>query len=683
MIKKLTSYLGVIAITIALLAPLSASAGSFSLSSKVVNATKGEKAWVSQTAAVPGDNLIFSMVIVNNTATPVSGVAARAVLPNGLELSKGYTKLYYLDANDQEKVMAIANEDALIGSGVNLIDLGANRGMYLTYVTKVSANANGSYAPTNQVVASGGVSLASSSTVVNVAGVSQPSANTNDGNGSTNGIDPATAASVTLKATLYNATKGETVYSSSTAASRGDNVVYRMTIINNGGSVATGIAARVVLPNGLTLKNGYAKLYYLDANDQEKVMPINNEAALIGSGVNLTDLRANRGMYLTYVVTVKSDAVAGPYATSNQVVASGGVSLADNSAVINVSAPAPQPASVTLKATLYNATKGETVYSSSTAASRGDNVVYRMTIINNGGSVATGIAARVVLPNGLTLKNGYAKLYYLDANDQEKVMPINNEAALIGSGVNLTDLRANRGMYLTYVVTVKSDAVAGPYATSNQVVASGGVSLADNSAIVNVGVEQGTQRILFLDASAYNVTAAKSVGFADNISANKGDIVKIRVDFGSVGNTKLTNVKIANILPANLTFVSGSMKVVLGGNVISTGDNIVTSGATFGDLNVGATGYMEFNAKVKSDVADSVTQLVYKATGSADEIAQVSSLVNINLANTSGNDELPDTGPASGTITALILLALFIVIAGYIYARETKLLQKATKLIRK
>ena len=533
MIKKLTSYLGVIAITIALLAPLSASAGSFSLSSKVVNATKGEKAWVSQTAAVPGDNLIFSMVIVNNTATPVSGVAARAVLPNGLELSKGYTKLYYLDANDQEKVMAIANEDALIGSGVNLIDLGANRGMYLTYVTKVSANANGSYAPTNQVVASGGVSLASSSTVVNVAGVSQPSANTNDGNGSTNGIDPATAASVTLKATLYNATKGETVYSSSTAASRGEDVVYRMTIINNGGSVATGIAARVVLPNGLTLKNGYAKLYYLDANDQEKVMPINNEAALIGSGVNLTDLRANRGMYLTYVVTVKSDAVAGPYATSNQVVASGGVSLADN------------------------------------------------------------------------------------------------------------------------------------------------------SAIVNVGVEQGTQRILFLDASAYNVTAAKSVGFADNISANKGDIVKIRVDFGSVGNTKLANVKIANILPANLTFVSGSMKVVLGSNVISTGDNVITSGATFGDLNVGATGYMEFNAKVKADVADSVTQLIYKATGSADEIAQVSSLVNINLANTSGEDELPDTGPASGTITALILLALFIVIAGYIYARETKLLQKATKLIRK
>jgi len=214
--------------------------------------------------------------------------------------------------------------------------------------------------------------------------------------------------------------------------------------------------------------------------------------------------------------------------------------------------------------------------------------------------------------------------------------------------------------------------------------------VASNNATVTVEVEEEPtptpSRILFLDATAYNSTAAQSIGFSDNVSANRGDIIKLHVDFASVGNTDLNNVRITNVLPANMTYVSGSMKVVLDGVTISTGDDIITSGVYFGDLSVGATGYMEFSARVNSDTPSNVTQLIYTVNGNADNIAQVSSLVSINLASGGGQgeeeEELPDTGTPT-TTAALIILALFIAIASYIYLKETKMLKRAARLIKK
>ncbi|MBI2447928.1 DUF11 domain-containing protein, partial [Candidatus Microgenomates bacterium] len=322
---------------------------------------------------------------------------------------------------------------------------------------------------------------------------------------------------------------------------------------------------------------------------------------------------------------------------------------------------------------LYNLTKNVRTYTQSVEAERGDELIYRVTIRNTGNTTLTNTGFKVEVPAGLEFVDGYSRFYYGDGFEN-----IGLSANIVSAGgVALMDIPAQPYRYVTYKVKVSSNASAGIYATSNKFQANNrAVNISDNGGRVNVKVagQPSVTRILSLSAKAFNGTS-----YANSISVKRGDAVKFRVDFKNDGSQDLSNIRITNSLPANMTYVAGSMKVVLGSATISTSDSVFNAGINLGSLTVGQNGYMEFSAKVNSDTADNVTQLVYTATGNADNTAQISSLVTINLAK---DGVLPDTG-TPGSIASLILLAMFIAIASYIYFKETNGLNKVLSIIKK
>jgi len=496
----------------------------------------------------------------------------------------------------------------------------------------------------------------------------------------------ASASGVVLSTSLMNLSDGDSTFVTQVNADSGDELIYSVKVDNQTDSAMSGLIAKTSLPQGLEYVSGFAKLWYLDANGQDAVMALNDSIAS-SNGVTLTAVPAHNYVYVTYKARVASSA-PGTYRAINQVYDGNGTNVSSNNSVVNVSGidtSVVSASEIKMVTALFNLTKSEQNYSTATTAERGDEIIYRVAIDNTSNAPFTNVHFRAVLPQGLEYVGGFAKLWY---DTDNKVMPLND--AIASNGVVLRDIPAHTYVYVTYKAKVASSALAGDYRVANQTWNDNGVNVASNSALLTVSAEDQPEenRILFLDANAYNVTAAKSVGFSDNLSAQRGDIVKIKSEFANVGNTALGNVRITNALPSNMTYVPGSMKVVIDGATISTGDNILTSGAYFGDLSVGANGYMEFSVRVNANTPGNVTQLVYTANGNADSIAQVSSLVNISLTGEGGDqgeeedEDLPDTGTPAST-AALIILALFIAIASYIYVKETKMLQKAARFIKK
>ncbi|HRY60462.1 MAG TPA: hypothetical protein P5096_03710 [Patescibacteria group bacterium] len=676
MIKKLINYLAIGLMTFAIVAPVATSAAGLSLTSAVANITSGNKVWTNSVNAANGNSVLFAMNITNGSATPATGVMARVTMPAGLQYTAGYSKVYYKDLSGADKVAPVADAIAS-AAGTSLgIDIPAGTTAFVTYKATVSA-ASGSFAPDNQVMANGGVALSANNASVVAGGASVP-ASVTTGTPATSSVGDNTNTSqpqVYLASSLYNLTKGETAYNPSVNASAGDELIYRMTITNRGSSAATILHARAIMPAGIEYVPGFAKLYYEDATGTDQVIPIADAINGAGNGVILPDLAGAHWFYLTYKVKVSGNTAAGTYAADNQVIGSG-ISLSDNNGLIAVGTTINT--NVTLASSLYNLTKGDKAYTQSVNANPGDELIYRMTITNRGSSAATILHARAIMPAGIEYVPGFAKLYYEDATGTDQVIPIADAINGAGNGVILPDLAGAHWFYLTYKVKVSGNTAAGTYAADNQVIGSG-ISLSDNNGIITVSGEPTAAKNLFVNATAYNSTAAKSIGFNNVVSANRGDVIKFHVDFANVGNAELANVKLTNALPKNMEFVAGSVKVVLSGNTTSTADSSFSNGISLGDLSVGATGYYEFSAKVKSDTPSNISQLTYSANGTADGITSVSSLVTINLGG-GAVTTLPSSG-TSETVLALILLAAFISIASYIYMKESGNLDKALKVI--
>uniref|UniRef100_A0A7C4M1A5 DUF11 domain-containing protein n=1 Tax=candidate division CPR3 bacterium TaxID=2268181 RepID=A0A7C4M1A5_UNCC3 len=490
------------------------------------------------------------------------------------------------------------------------------------------------------------------------------------------------AAGISVYTTVKNLTAGG---SSATeiSAKTGEDVLVIAKVSNPTNASTGALAFYGKVPTGLNLVSGSGKLTFVNANGQEQNAPL-GDTIVSSNGVMIGEVAPMHYVYVTYRAKVSG---SGTLSVSNSIYNGSSVNLNSNSARVNVNGVSTQGTSVatggiSVKSLVSNYTKGQTSFSESVTADRGDELYYRMAITNPTNANVNGLAAYVQIPSGLQYVPGYTKLYYTDANGQDKAAPI-TDAIVNATGAMIGDLPAMHYEYIVYKVKVAANAPAGTYWTGNQVFNGSGINVSDNTGKIKVDVIDGTNPVetkkLSLKATGYNVTANQSVGYSNSVNAKRGDEIKFKVDLANAGVEKLTNVKITNSLPADMEYVANSMKVVVSGNTVSVSDNKVIS---LGDLNVGANGYIEFSAKVKKDVAQNTSSLVYSAAGNADGINQVSSIVTINLDAKSTGEKLPDTGVAT-TVLALILLALFTSVSGYVYLKESNGLKNALKLIKR
>ncbi|MFH1129514.1 MAG: hypothetical protein V1686_02145 [Patescibacteria group bacterium] len=303
--------------------------------------------------------------------------------------------------------------------------------------------------------------------------------------------------------------------------------------------------------------------------------------------------------------------------------------------------------SLRIEKSVRNVSNNNSSFFDSVSAKPGDEIEFLIRVSSIGNSNAVDVRVKDELPSGLTYINGTTTIdgsYYNDG--------IINGWILLG-----TVYQGNsREIKLRARVNSSINGISG------------------NSLTVNVGT-QNTQSPsnISLDKLLRNVTRGDG-GWASSMSAYYGDVMEFSVKVTNNTNNSITNVKIQEIIPTNLSYVANSTTV----DGAYWGGDIIGAGLNLGTLVPGQ------NKTIKFRVA--VTEKTYGTTGSAtlvntayviaNNVSQIYDTASVNINGESGDVLGASTVATGANIFGLVLLGLIgalVALWFYCKARETKL----------
>ena len=140
--------------------------------------------------------------------------------------------------------------------------------------------------------------------------------------------------------------------------------------------------------------------------------------------------------------------------------------------------------------------------------------------------------------------------------------------------------------------------------------------------------------------------------FTENVTAKPGDTITYRVEFKNSGTADLTNVTFHDKLPAGVTLVPGTTKLINAANPngVTMVDLIGQNGFKTGTYGPGATAVLTYQVKVNSDIVANLACGEHKYSNTifvdhdAGEVYDSSSFV-VNKACAPGEEPQPDPTP--------------------------------------
>jgi uncharacterized repeat protein (TIGR01451 family)/LPXTG-motif cell wall-anchored protein len=93
--------------------------------------------------------------------------------------------------------------------------------------------------------------------------------------------------------------------------------------------------------------------------------------------------------------------------------------------------------------------------------------------------------------------------------------------------------------------------------------------------------------------------------FVESVNAKSGDTLNYRITYKNTGNVQANNVVLKDKLPAGISYVPGSVKIMNannpGGAYVKDGDKLFSSGINIGAYTAGSNALVIFNATVKKN----------------------------------------------------------------------------------
>lgn len=273
------------------------------------------------------------------------------------------------------------------------------------------------------------------------------------------------------------------------------------------------------------------------------------------------------------------------------------------------------------------------------SANAGDTLVYSVYYHNGvNNTTATNTKLKVALPanNGTSLvSTGY--LWSDNAENATASNPLTQTATMnVSSSQGLSYITGSAKWYPNQTDWRVDAPAAWPFGqTGDEIVSSSGVNIGDvqgcwefsGYVIFKVKVSTGAPA-LTISKNVKNNTAGE-INYADSTSANPNDEVSYQINVRSTGTADAANVKVRDVLPNNINFVSGTLKL----------DGVSITGNIFSEINIGSipAGNIKtitFSAKVAGDsnFPVGVTTLVNTAYAKADSVSEISDTANVNVS---------------------------------------------------
>ncbi len=430
---------------------------------------------------------------------------------------------------------------------------------------------------------------------------------------------------------VRNQTTGQSIYVNSTNAYANDRLSFQLQLANTGNSTLGNVIVRDQLPYQLTYASGSTLVdgsYVADG--------------IASGGINVGSIAAGATRTVTFDATVGSS-YSSQTVTNLAYARADSVSERSSSASVylaTTSSPSPSPSgNLTISKTVrnYNA-YSSSAFSESVNATNGDRVTFQIQVTNNTNFTVSNVNLRDNLPSGMSYIPGTARL------DSGYVA----DSIISSGGVNIGS------MYPGVARTLIFDASISVGTGYNQTLVNYAYARADSITEVNDSATvYASQSTTYNNVTPYyysNLNLTKSVrnlttnqtGLANSTTASTGDHLLFTIELVTPvgGNTynQVNNIRVWDILPAGLTYVTGTAR--MDGGLVN--DSLVTgNGISVGTMFSNQTKTITFEATVNSYGANqTMTNYAY---ASADGLAQQNAFAQVTTGT-------PAAAPVTPTV---------------------------------
>lgn len=476
-------------------------------------------------------------------------------------------------------------------------------------------------------------------------------------------VTPPAEKNITIAKSVRNVTKGESAFSKSVNASRGDKVEFKVVAKRISGDIDIATVSDQ-LPAGLTAVSGSAKL--TKAGSTTSI----NEASFLSTGINVGPLStAISEATVTFSATV-SDSINTATTFTNWVtlVSCGKTQKDSASVVVN-----PGNAIINKSKSAFNITQN--IDATKVSANAGDEIKYTLVTSNTGTRTVT-----------FTIDDGIS-----DILEYADVIEISNHGVQINGPVAVgndrqmirypaVEFAPGQSVNRTFTVKVKNPIPTNPangFSFDHKM-----FNVYGNEVVVLILNPICPKPALTIDKTVRNVTKNETV-FVKSNTAFPGDTLEYKIDFANEGNASQSNVRVFDALPTNVTFDQTSPIVA---NIDGTEKTIagdVTKGFNIDNLAASQKGYIKFRVVISGNIAsgEKLVNTGFLATKckTISSTAETVILVKVVQATTTPTStSLPKTGAAAGGIVSLFG-ALFAGV-NMTYLKQKKLLSKASRI---
>jgi len=428
-----------------------------------------------------GANVTFTLTVRNDGPNPATGVTVREQLPAGLT---------FVSASSTPAAPS-GGYDAIAGVW-NVGSVGVNGEATLRIIA--TPNMAGQITNVSEILTS-----------------DQPDPDSTPGNGIAGEDDQATVIIIAQQANLSLAKIVDNA-----APNRGQTIVYTVTLSNAGPSTATNVQVRDQVPAGMTLQSFVASVGSYTAATGIWMVPS------LASGANAT-------LRLTAIVNTVSTVV-----NTAEVIAA---DQPDPNSIPGNNDPAEDDqASATI--TVPSANLSLTHTADNPAPNVGDTIRLTVMVNNAGPDIATGVAAAVILPPGLTFASAApSQGTFSSATGRWDIGSINPSA------------NATLNLFAT-VTTIGAKSIRAEVIESNQV--------DPNSTPGNNVETEDDQQTIMITPQVIDLALGMTV---DRSRPLVGQNVTFTLNLSNAGPNAATTIAVRSILPTGLTFVSSDPTV--------------------------------------------------------------------------------------------------------------------------